>query len=497
MAMPPAVLETYKARESGSTVRWPTPGALAKHVNRATRQTGPLDLIDQVAVDILEGRVRKQQIYAPPQIGKSERVSHWMPLWLLLRDPSLRIAIVSAEQDLAVRWGRQIKRDVEESPDLGLRLRADSKAAGRWETAQGGGLYCVGIGGTLTGRPVDLLIIDDPIRDRQQAESKMYRNRVWDWWENVAKVRARATVLMNTRWHKDDLSGRLTEREAGQWAILSMPAIAEHDDPLGREPGEEIESANPELHYPGWFTETEKTTSGYVWNSLYQQHPTAVEGNIFKRGQWRYWEQFADEQGKPMLRLDEDRYALADSARFITIDLASSTKTSADWTVAAAWAITLDGDLVLLDRVRDRVPEIDHAEFIKPLRQRWLQRYDVTHIESRMFGTTLVYALGQKHVPIAELKADVNKLTRALPYAALVRQGRVWLPRSAPWLDEWIDEHADFKGIDGDTDDQVDVGAYGARVAITHWLPPEAPVVEGEIRPNADPEYVDLMTAAF
>jgi hypothetical protein len=90
------------------------------------------------------------------------------------------------------------------------------------------------------------------------------------------------------------------------------------------------------------------------------------------------------------------------------------------------------------------VPEIDHAAFLAPLRQRWLSRYDVTHIESRMFGTRLVYALGEAGVPIAELHADVDKLTRALPYAGLVRQHRVWLPRGAPWLDEWIDEHADF-----------------------------------------------------
>lgn len=466
MGMPAAVLDTYKARESGSTVRWPTPGALAKHVDRRTRQTRPLDLIDQVAVDILDDKVRKQQIYAPPQIGKSQRVSRWMPLWMLVRDPSLRIAIVSAEQELAVRWGRQIKRDVEDNPDLGLRLRADSKAAGRWETAQGGGLYCVGIGGTLTGRPVDLLIIDDPIRDRAQAESKPHRKRIWDWWENVGKVRARRTVLMNTRWHTDDLSGRLTKNEPGQWAVLSMPAIAEDaDDPLGRELGEEIESANPELHTPGWFAETQKTTSTYVWNSLYQQRPTAAAGGLFQRGDWRFWELLDGER----VRLDGEFYDLRDCARYITIDLATSLKTSADWTVATAWGITISGDLVVLDRIRDRVPEMDHAAFLAPLRQRWLGRYDTVHVESRMFGTRLVYAMGEAGVPIAELHADVDKLTRALPYAGLVRQHRVWLPKDAPWLDDWIDEHADFPIVAHD--DQVDTGSYGARVALDYWVP--------------------------
>lgn len=478
--MPKGVTTTYRGRADGSTVRWPTPGALAKHLERSTRQTGPLDLIDQVAVDILDGKVRHQQIYAPPQIGKSQRVSRWMPLWMLVRDPSMRIAIVSAEQELAVRWGRQIKRDVEDNPDLGLRLRADSKAAGRWETAQGGGIYCVGVGGTLTGRPVDLLIIDDPIKDRAQAESKAHRERIWDWWENVGGVRARATVLMNTRWHTDDLAGRLTAREPGKWAVLSMPAIAEDADSLGRQVGEEIESANPDLHTPGWFAEKQGTVSPYVWSSVYQQHPTAPKGGIFKRDDWQFWEPLDGDR----LRLEGDFYDLTHCARYITIDLATSLKTSADWTVATVWAIPISGDLVILDRKRERVPELDHADFLAPLRQRWLGRYDVTHVESRMFGTRLVYALGEAGVPIAELHADVDKLTRALPYAGLVRQHRVWLPRNAPWLDEWIDEHADFPNTAHD--DQVDTGAYGARVALDYWAPVSS---EGQVVYDDDIGY--------
>lgn len=486
---PKAVLDTYRDRRDGSTTRWPTPGALAKHVERSTRQTGPLTLIDQAAVAVLEGKVRKQQIYAPPQIGKSQRVSRWMPLWMLVRDPSLRIAIVSAEQDLAVRWGRQIKRDVEDNPELGLRLRADSKAAGRWETAQGGGLYCVGVGGTLTGRPVDLLIIDDPIKDRAQAESKAHRERVWDWWENVGGVRARATMLMNTRWHTDDLSGRLLRREPGQWTVLSMPAIAEDTDPLGRKLGEEIESANPDLHTPGWFIDKKATTSPYVWSSLYQQHPTIAEGNLFKRGDWRYWEPVGD--GK--ILVEGQTYALVDCYRFITMDLATSTKTSADYTVAAAWAITLDGHLVLLDRVRERVPQADHYELVAPLRSRWLGRYDVTYIESRMFGSTLVYALGKKGLPIAELEADVDKLTRALPAADLQRQHRLILPQGMADLDGWLDEHAEFPNTRHD--DQVDNSGYAARVALTRWLPMESAAEQRQAA--SDPNDVDLMTAAW
>lgn len=497
MTVPTGVLDTYLARAEGSTVKWPTPGALAKHIDTRTRQTPALDLIDNVMVRLLKGEIDKAILEAPPQIGKSERVSHITPLWALAWDPSLRVGEASVDAELATRWGRQIKRDVEDNPDLGIRLMRDSRAAGRWETVQGGGLYCVGVGGTLTGHAIDLLVIDDPIKNRAQAESKAYREALWDWYENVVKVRARRIVLMATRWHTDDLTGRLLEREPGEWVRLSMPAIAESDDdPLGRQAGEEIESANPDLHTPGWFERMQKSTSPYVWNSLYQQRPTSAAGGIFKRGDWRYWQPF-DYEGAQMLRLEGDRFALGDCSRFITIDLATSTRTSADYTVAAAWAITLSGDLVLLDMVRDRVPELDHAEFIRPLRQRWLGPYDVTHVESRMFGTTLVYALGKADVPVAELEADVDKLTRALPYAGLVRQHRVWLPADAPWLDKWIDEHADFDK--GKNDDQVDVGSYAARVAIAHWLPPETREQEQAraARQLPDDGFVDLMNATW
>jgi predicted phage terminase large subunit-like protein len=412
----------------------------------------------------------------------------------------MRIAIVSAETELARRWGRQIKRDLRAHPELGLELRADSQAAGRWETVDGGELFCTSYAAGTTGRPIDLMIIDDPFKDRASAESETIRERVWEFWENDAGVRSRRVILMNTRWHTDDLSGRLLAREPGQWSVLSMPAIAESDDdPLGRQPGEEIQSANPDLHPPGYYAGKKLTTSTYVWSSLYQQRPTNAEGNIFKRKDWRYWRPSPDGD----MVLDGRLARRADSIRFITIDLATSTRTSADYTVAAAWAITTTGDLMLLDRIRDRVPELDHADFIAPLRQRWLGRYDVTHVESRMFGTTLVYALGRDGVPVAELEADADKLTRALPYAGLVRQHRVWLPADAPWLDEWLDEHAEF-GPKAKHDDQVDTGAYAARVVITHWLPPEDDhtandrrVRAAEANEHRDPADIDLATAIW
>lgn len=191
------------------------------------------------------------------------------------------------------------------------------------------------------------------------------------------------------------------------------------------------------------------------------------DGGVFLRDDWRYWQTGDGE----MLNLAGQLNRLSDCTRFITIDLAASLRTSADWTVACAWAVTVGGDLVLLGRQRARVQETDHADFLDPLRQRWLQSYDTVYVESRMLGSTLVYALGREGIPFEELRAETDKLTRAMPYARMVRQHRVWLPADATWLDEWIDEHTDFPV--GEHDDQVDVGAYAARVAIAHVLPQE------------------------
>lgn len=485
--------EVERLRRDRAKRRWATPGDFAQWLDPSTRQTPALRLVDTELAAFARSQADKLALYMAPQEGKSERAVRRNVAWLLALDPSLRIAIVSFEQEMATRWGRQIKRDIEDRPELGIRLRADSSAAGRWETDLGGGVYCVGIKGALTGRPVDVLIIDDPVKDRAAAESKLERERAWDFWENVAKIRARKTLLIQTRWHTDDLGGRLEQREPGEWRVVSIPAICDSaDDPLGREIGEEMASQTPDARPPGWFTRMRASMSAYVFSALFQQAPTTGEGNIFKRGDWRFWQ-----TGDPgMVTLDQQMHRLDESTRFITMDLATSVKTSADFTVASCWAITVSGDLVLLDRRRERVPETDHADFLAPMRQRWLQTYDVTYIESRMFGTTLVYALGRAGVPLAELEADVDKLTRALPAAGLVRQHRVWLPRDAPWLDEWLDEHADFPNTAHD--DQVDCMAYAARVAIAHWLPSESAEQERarEAQP-VDREFVDLMSAKW
>lgn len=210
--------------------QWATPGAMATDLDPAHRQTAALDLIDRELVDLFDGDGHDRlMVFMPPQEGKSQKISRRTPAWLLSHDPTLRIAIVSYAANKAERWGRQIRRDILAHPQLGITLRADSRAAGRWETEQGGGLICVGIAGGITGEPVDVLLVDDPVEGRAEAESETYRERDWDWWESDGSTRlssrARVVVMM-TRWHEDDLAGRLRVREPGDWRVISIPAIA-------------------------------------------------------------------------------------------------------------------------------------------------------------------------------------------------------------------------------------------------------------------------------
>ena len=487
--------------------RWSTPGAFARAIDPQSRQSPVLDVLDAELVSLVDDPDSPDRLmfFMPPQEGKSQRVSRRFPAWLLAHDPTLRIGIVSYELESAVRWGRAIKRDLEANPDLNVRLMQDSRAAGRWETTMGGGVVCVGIRGALTGKPLDVLIIDDPVKDRASAESRVLRDSAWDFWEQVGELRLSSrgkVVLIMTRWHDDDLAGRLIKREPEEWRVVSIPAISEGDgDPLGRAEGVELESV--QRRKAGHFRRLFAKMTRYAWLALYQQRPSAAGGNLFKRADWRFWRYTHDPHAVgEVVRLGDTDVSrdLRDATRFITVDLAVSTRTSADYTVASAWGLLPGGELLLLDRVRDRVDDAGHWDLIAPLRDRWLGPYDTVYVESRMFGTTLVYAAGQAGWPIQELQADVDKLTRALPGADLVRQHRVFLPAGAPWLDDWLDEHADFPNVAHD--DQVDTTAYAARVALAHWLPPAtAPRPSrdsgGYVDPEARAGTLDWMTEEF
>lgn len=479
--------------------KWSTPGELAKALDPTTVQTPALDLIDRELVALADDETDRLMVFVSPQEGKSTRVSQRFVEWMLVRNPDLRVAIVSYSDEIARRWGSDIKLDVETfngedgAVDLGLRLRADSRAAGRWQIdGHRGGVVCVGVAGSLTGRPVDLLVWDDPLKDLEQAQSAKYRDRARRFYQAVAVPRlgpGSKAVLICTRWHYDDPAGWLQQQEPGRWRIVSIPAIAESaDDPLGRKVGEPMVSARGDRDW----ARIRESVGEYVWASLYQQRPAPSEGGLFKRKSFRYWHPMpADPSihgitGGQRLDLGGRTLHLDDCWRFLTVDLAASTKTSADYTAAGAWAISPDGDLILLEADRARIEETDHWGLVRPLRERWAA--DTVFVESRMFGTTMVIDATRAGVPVAELKADTDKVTRALPATARADAGRLWLPAGEASADV-VDELLAFPNAAHD--DYTDVVSYAARAAAAHWVP-AAPLPE-----RATPRDQDQIGAAY
>lgn len=508
--------EITQADRAAIRQRYPSPGALAVAYNPSTRQTPALQAIDTALVDLADtpGATGRQMIFVPPQEGKSTRTSCWFPLWMLAQDPTLRIAIVSYSADKARRWGRWIRRMVEAHPELGIELAPDSQAVDNWETTAGGRVLSVGVEGGITGEPVDLLIIDDPLRGRAEAESPTYRKRAWAWWESDSATRlsSRArVVLMMTRWHADDLAGRLLQEEPGEWNVLRISAVRDPSTPIVRgSDGASAHAPNGELisvqgRAEGYFLGLKAKRSMYVWNSIYMQTPVAAEGNLYARSDFRYWQflqpdpSHHDSLNGARIGINGDALFVADFRRFITVDLAASTKTSADWTVASAWGITLDGKLVLLGRERARLAEEDHWSLVRKLCVKWAIA-DV-FVEESFISSTLVRDATQADMRVQPVKPEKDKVTRAIPAANRVRTHTVYWPDWVPWLDEWEDEIAGFPAWGND--DQEDTLAMAARVDSAH-LRPNNPLPPRPARrePNTEwaasvglPEGLDLTRA--
>jgi predicted phage terminase large subunit-like protein len=477
-----ALIKRFEPPPPPKPRKWATPGDLACALDPSTVQTPALRCIDRELVELIDNPNRdKLMIFMPPQEGKSVRVSHRFPEWLLEHNPDLRIAIVSYTDEMARRHGGDIKLDVEQfngiesTIDLGLTLRPDSKAAGRWNIkGHKGSVYCTGIGGSLTGKPVDILIIDDPIKNLEEAHSETYRQKLKNFWRAVATTRLSPDtkiIIIQTRWHEDDLSGWLQVNEPGQWRVLNIPACAvSHDDPLGRQPGEYMASARGNR---AW-ARIKKNVGSYIWGALYQGTPSPAAGGLFKRAHMRYWSAALSDSTRhgrmngARLDLGGRIVALDDTWRFVTVDLAASKKTSADFTVAGAWAVSNEGDLILLGGARARIEETDHWSLVNPLKQQW--DCDVVYVESRMFGTTMVYEAAKAGVPVKELKADVDKITRSIPAQVRSENGRLWLPNELSYTDvgTWVAELVSFPNATHD--DCVDVVSYAARVVATEHL---------------------------
>jgi predicted phage terminase large subunit-like protein len=386
----------------------------------------------------------------PPRHGKTITTSRLYPTWHLGRNPDHRVMLVSYGATLAhknSRMARNLMRSPRYKATFGLELAEDSKAADAWDIADHeGGCDAMGITGGATGKGAHVLIIDDPIKNRAEAESDVYRDNIWDAYINDLYTRLEpggAIVVIHTRWHMDDLIGRLTAREPDEWHRIRMPAIAEADDPLGRKEGEALWPWRFPLEV---LKRIAKAVGDYVWAALYQQRPTPAEGGIIKR------KSLLDHL-VPSIPAEQIERAV----RFW--DLAMSSKTSADYTASVKYGMGFDGRRKLLDA---RKEQLDWADVTEYLAQTALEDGPdvIIGIEEKGYMSRAVQDLVQdtrlQSYAIFGYPAHTDKLTRGLPFAAKVGAGVVDI-LEAHWTWNLIDELCAFPN--GTHDDWWDAAA--------------------------------------
>ena len=409
----------------------------------------------------------------PPRFGKSTFCSGYLPPWFLGMNPDKRVGLITYEADYAHTWGRR-GRDLLDAhghifPGGPVRPSPASRAAGRWDIdGHAGGLVATGIGGAITGRGFDLLVIDDYVKNQAEAMSSLIRERTWEYWLATLSTRIEpggAVVILATRWHEDDLIGRLRAQQAraladGEehtepWTVITMRAVCEDgdEDPLGRAPGEPLWGSR-------WSADrlarVRKRVGEFWWAALYQQRPAPAEGGHFKRS----WIERYVRRGDAFILGDRPVYR-SGMVVFQTVDVAASTKTSADYTVVATWGwIPTTGDLLLLDVWRDRIELPRQPDLIREQAAKWNPAQ--IGVESNTYGMGLIQSLAGSGLPIVPLRADADKLARALPAAAMYAARKVWHPHAheALWVTPYEDEIASFPN--GKNDDQVDAAGYAA-----------------------------------
>lgn len=457
--------------------RWPTPGALAKVVEPDTRQTPALDLVDEAVVWAYSTPHARLIISMPPQEGKSRRVTETGSLWALHRNPELRLGIVSYNKPLAESFGRDVRNWIttyngeDGTTDLGLRIARDNGAASRWQLAgHAGGIICVGLKGSLTGRPLDALVIDDPFADKEQADSAYYRDRVWGWWQSVGSTRlapGAPVIVILTRWHEDDIAGRLKAAEDGhRWRVINIPALADHDpakgesDPLGREPGEWLISARGRTDEQWEAIRIQAGTR--VFNALYQGRPSPDTGNVWQRPWWRRYTSPLWSQHPTV----PDAYRVEEFDQMVmSWDMAFKDTKSSDFVVGQVWA-RRGANVYLLDQVRKRLTFTESLAAFQAMVRRWPQA-TAKLVEDKANGTAVINTLKSKIPGIVEVTPTESKYARANAVAPVVQAGNVFLPEGEIALfdpDELINEAAEFPN--GAHDDQVDATSQ----ALAHML---------------------------
>lgn len=386
------------------------------------------------------GEIRRLMIFMPPRHGKSLLATQMFPAWYLGRNPERFVISASYGQDLADDFGRKVRNLIDGSMHRTLfpscRLADDSASMHRFNTQVGGSYFAVGRGGPITGRGAHLLLLDDPLKDREEALSETVRRGLHEWYSHVAYTRLQpgaAVVLIETRWHEDDLAGRLLSEHANEnWVVVSLPAIAEVDESF-RRAGEPLW---PERFPLPDLQRIRQSVGSAAWASLYRQRPSAAEGAIFKRDWIRTYREVPQSFQKIIQ----------------SWDTAFKTGAENDYSVVTTWGSAETGHYLLsLWRGRVEFPELKRQVACQA--EQW--KPHAILIEDKASGQSLLQELRlATRFPFPPVKVDGDKRARAEAVTPLFEAGRIFVPESAPWLDTYLDELAVFPA--GTHDDAVD-----------------------------------------
>lgn len=399
--------------------------------------------------DIAQGKLKRLIINMPPRHTKSEFASYLLPAWFLGKYPGKKIIQTSNTAELAVGFGRKVRNLVDGETYAkvfpNVSLRHDSKAAGRWSTNANGEYFAIGVGGTVTGKGADLLIIDDPHSEQEAAlaanDPAVY-DKVYEWYSSGPRQRLQpggSIVIVMTRWGKRDLTGQVikasAQRGGDEWQVIEFPAILPSGRPLWPEfwSLNELSSLKEELPHP-------------KWQAQYQQDPTSEGSAIVKREWWKIWE----DDSPPHVDMIIQAW-----------DTAFEKNSRADYSACTTWGVFHHPDdtgkdqanLILLNAFRDRL------EFPE-LKKRVLEQYkewnpDGLIIEKKASGAPLIYELRAMGVPVQEFTPTKgnDKITRLNAVSDLFASSRIWVPNTN-WAEEVVEEVASFPN--GEHDDYVD-----------------------------------------
>jgi predicted phage terminase large subunit-like protein len=395
---------------------------------------------------VANGELKRLIINMPPRHTKSEFASFLLPAWFLGKFPHKKIIQTAHTAELATGFGRKVRNLVSSEQYqkvFNTKLSSDSKAAGRWNTNMGGDYFAIGVGGAVTGKGADLLIIDDPHSEQEakQANPAVF-DGVYEWFTSGPRQRLQpggAIIIVMTRWSKRDLTGQILKNSdkdgVDQWEVIDFPAIMPNGNPL----------------WPGFWSKTalealKAELPVSKWEAQYQQNPTSEEGAIIKREHWMIW----DKKHPP-----ECEYIIQ------SWDTAFEKNNRADYSACTTWGVfqhpnkngDLKANIILLDAFKERMEFPD-------LKRKALEVYkeyepDTLIVEKRAAGAPLIYEMRKMGIPVAEYTPGKgnDKISRVNAISALFESGMVWCPETR-WAEEVMDELASFPN--GDHDDLVD-----------------------------------------